>query len=518
MRALAALLLLLVPGVVLAPLAEARDDVVFVIVDDVARFSYGFYGEPEAIAAGTPTFDTIASNGVAFTAWTGSPICSPFRAALMLGVSPYRPESGIGAVITEDAVWELDPQSDHLIRKLNATGWRTALVGKWHLGIDWTFMQPQSHPTHMAAMGFDLVPVSSLMNPNNEFPLLTSADHCEGGTCTLQGDHTGECTDGPLIGSACFVGTHNSWVAGDGAGTVWLEEGYTTDIYTAAARAILADGDPQKTFMLLSYNAAHFPFTQPPGGSCIDDTTCYDEMISHLDTSLALVVGDLDYADDTICIIADNGRPNNFIGTVGRCGTGNSKTYPYECGVGVPFACRGKLVAGNGSATALGQATDLHATLLAMLGALEAQGGAIDSQDQSACLADPAGCVGRAVATSQIYNPLGWPWPDPATTTERNREGGRTLADGSAVGYYRTQDADTGAWDTFELIDLEADLYATDPGNLICEGDPCLPAPTPEQQTAIDQIEAALDGTRQNGGAATRPLVTGVRLEGVSWE
>ena len=89
--------------------------------------------QPDTIAAlgndtiETPNLDLIAREGVAFTrAICANPICTPSRATIMTG--QYSHTNGVKTL--DD---DFDRERDNLAKQLQAAGYETAIVGKWHL-------------------------------------------------------------------------------------------------------------------------------------------------------------------------------------------------------------------------------------------------------------------------------------------------------------------------------------------------------------------------------------------------
>jgi uncharacterized sulfatase len=123
---------------------------VFIFADDHAAWATSHAGHPQAK---TPNMDRIYREGAdCVNAFTTTPVCSPSRAGLMC--SRYGTEVGITEWInprTESTVG-LDPQLPVWPRFLAAAGYRTGLIGKWHLGTEDRF-----HPSkfgYQYFMGF----------------------------------------------------------------------------------------------------------------------------------------------------------------------------------------------------------------------------------------------------------------------------------------------------------------------------------------------------------------------------
>lgn len=131
MRPIRFLLLLSVAAVTVA--AGPRPNILFVFTDDQAPWALGLSGHPQAL---TPNMDRLFRDGAWLTrAYTVTPVCSPSRAALL--TSRYGTELGITDWIRprqEDELG-LDRRLPTWPRLLKEAGYRTGLIGKWHLGV-----------------------------------------------------------------------------------------------------------------------------------------------------------------------------------------------------------------------------------------------------------------------------------------------------------------------------------------------------------------------------------------------
>jgi arylsulfatase A-like enzyme len=115
-----------------------KPNVIIIYADDLG------YGDVSAYKQGTlktPNMDKLAKNGVRFTnAYATSATCTPSRFALMSGIYPWRNPKA--QILPGDAPMLLDTSKTTLADIFQKNGYKTAIVGKWHLGlgngnIDW---------------------------------------------------------------------------------------------------------------------------------------------------------------------------------------------------------------------------------------------------------------------------------------------------------------------------------------------------------------------------------------------
>jgi arylsulfatase A-like enzyme len=117
--------------------AGAQDrppNIVVIGADDMGYGDIGTYGGKDIP---TPNLDALAAGGIRFTnAYVTGPFCSPTRAGLLTGRYPQRfgHEFNIGQAIPAHRDVGLPVEETTMADRLKAVGYRTALVGKWHLG------------------------------------------------------------------------------------------------------------------------------------------------------------------------------------------------------------------------------------------------------------------------------------------------------------------------------------------------------------------------------------------------
>ncbi len=118
---------------------------VFILVDDLGWADLSCYGRTEWE---TPSIDKLASEGMRFTdAYAASPVCSPTRASILTGKHParlkvtnwipgWKEKYQNPVYITPDFTKELKLEELTIAERLKEFGYKTASIGKWHLGSE----------------------------------------------------------------------------------------------------------------------------------------------------------------------------------------------------------------------------------------------------------------------------------------------------------------------------------------------------------------------------------------------
>lgn len=305
---LALTLAIFVTGLLKAPVSAQRrkPNIVLIVADDMGYADFGIHGSRDIR---TPHIDQLAKEGVRFTdAYVTGPYCSPTRAGLLTGRYQQRfghefnPEPGqteAGLPLTERTMAD----------RLKAAGYRTAVFGKWHLG-----MAGQFHPMNR---GFD------------EFFGFLGGAHSY-----LQ---LGE-RENPILD-------------GRKRATVAIE--YLTDTLADRAVAYIKQNASEPFFLYLAFNAAHAPLEATEKYlsrfAHIQDERrrTYAAMVSAMDDGIGRTLAALrehKLEQDTLVIfLNDNGGPTMAVTSVAsNAPLRGSKRTTFEGAIRVPIIVKWK--------------------------------------------------------------------------------------------------------------------------------------------------------------------------------
>ncbi|NBU66759.1 MAG: twin-arginine translocation pathway signal protein [Betaproteobacteria bacterium] len=263
-------------------------NMIWILADDLGYADLGCYGGRDAsFGAVSPRLDQLAAQGLRFTdAYSNSPVCSPTRFALMTGRYQYRlrgaAEEPINSKAAGNPALGLPPSHPTLPSLLAQAGYRTGLIGKWHLGF-----LPHFSPIRSGYQHFF----------------------------------------GPMAGGVDYFSHCNA----SGQHDLWLgeqqhrESGYLTDLISRKAidfvKASLAANQP--FFLSLHYTAPHWPWEAREDAALSDSVKdnlfhldggsieTYRRMIHHMDEGIGALVDCIDRlgaAQDTLIVFSsDNG-------------------------------------------------------------------------------------------------------------------------------------------------------------------------------------------------------------------
>jgi arylsulfatase A-like enzyme len=196
--------------------AEPRPNVIIILTDDQGFAELGVTGNP---VVRTPNIDRFAGQGAALMNFNVMPVCSPTRATLMTGRYFYR----TGITDTYKGCSLMDPSETTIAEMLAASGYRTGIFGKWHLG--------DNYPRRAMDKGFQ---ESLVLN---------------GGGLAQPGDPPDPVDERGAYFNATL--RHN--------GTWVKTKGYVSDVITEAAMSFIETNRSQPFFVYLPFNCPHSP-------------------------------------------------------------------------------------------------------------------------------------------------------------------------------------------------------------------------------------------------------------------
>jgi arylsulfatase A-like enzyme len=334
---------LLAPAV--ARSAPARPNFLVILTDDQGYGDVSAYGAADVL---TPHIDRIAREGMLFSSMrANATVCSPSRAALLTGHYPDR--VGVPGVIRTrpgDSWGFLAPGVPTLADVLGGAGYHTAIIGKWHLGLE--------SPNRPNDRGFT---------------------HFHGFLGDMMDSYTTHRREG------------RNYMRLDAAEID--PEGHATDLFSDWAADYLrerAKAPDRPFFLYLAYNAPHFPI-EPPDEWLAKVKQRAPEMdgkralnvafVEHLDASIGRVFAALDesgLAQNTVVVFSsDNGGSLPHAQSNGPWRGG--KQDHYDGGLRVPFMVRWPAGIRPGSRSDYaGLAFDVFPTLVELSGGRPAAG------------------------------------------------------------------------------------------------------------------------------------------------
>ena len=114
---------------------QSKPNVIIIYTDDQGTLDARYLGTTDLC---TPNLDSLAAHGVQFSQFYAAPVSSVSRACLLTG--QFAKHAGL----TGNAGWKgLPPEKETIAERLQANGYQTACIGKWHLG-SWPEYAPNS--------------------------------------------------------------------------------------------------------------------------------------------------------------------------------------------------------------------------------------------------------------------------------------------------------------------------------------------------------------------------------------
>lgn len=373
--------------------AEPRSgpNVVFILADDIGYGDFGCYG---ATKIKTPNIDRLAARGRRFTdAHSPSAVCTPTRYAFMTGEYAWR-KPGTG-ILPGIAALIVEPGRMTVPAMLKQAGYRTAVVGKWHLGLGARAPTDYNGPITPGPLevGFDqcfIIPATG-----DRTPCVFVEDHRVAGL---------DPRDPIRLDYSIPRGHPESFVGGiprigkmtGGKSALWKDEQIAETI-TARAVKFIEQNKDRPFFLYFATHDIHVPRVPAPRFKGSSQAGVRGDVAQEFDWSVGQVMEALDrlhLAEKTLLIVtSDNGGvldangPDLVHGGTVETNNGHAfngplragKGSPYEGGTRVPFVARWPGRIKPGASDELICHVDMLATVAALTGQKLADGAGPDS-------------------------------------------------------------------------------------------------------------------------------------------
>ncbi|HEX4149193.1 MAG TPA: sulfatase [Pirellulales bacterium] len=298
-----------VAACLLAPLAAGaaspdKPNFIVINVDDLGYADIGPFGSN---LNRTPNLDRMAAEGRKLTCFYAAPVCSPSRSALMTGCYPKR-VLPIPSVLFPAAAVGLNPAERTIAELLRDAGYKTACVGKWHLGD-----QPEFLPTRQGFDEYLGIPYSNDMGPAAEGSKSSLGDPLpqrkpkaakDAASADAEADETGirgaQQPPLPLLENEKVI---------DRVGPE--EQQGIVERYTGAAVKFIRAQQGAPFFLYLPHSAVHFPLYPGKAFQQRSHNGLYGDWVEEVDASVGRildVVRELKLAGRTLVLFtSDNG-------------------------------------------------------------------------------------------------------------------------------------------------------------------------------------------------------------------
>jgi len=375
--------------------AAERPNIVVILADDVGYGDLGCYG---AAKVRTPSLDRLAHEGLRFTdGHASSATCTPSRYSLLTGQYAWR-KAGTN-ILPGDAAMIIEPRQTTLASALQAAGYKTGVVGKWHLGlgsdkVNWNEeIKPGPRET-----GFDysfLIPATGDRTPcvyveNQRVVGLDPIDPIQ----VAYGQKIGEEPTGKehpeLLKMKLTHGHDNTIVNGisrigfmsGGKAARWVDEDMA-DVIAAKATQFIEDHKDEPFFLFFNTHDIHVPRVPHARFKGTSQCGTRGDVIHQLDWQVGAVMDALEkhqLTENTLVIftsdngpVLDDGYADGAVEDLnGHQPAGplkGTKYSLYEAGTRVPFIARWPAQIKPGESDALVCQIDFLASFAALTGA-----------------------------------------------------------------------------------------------------------------------------------------------------
>lgn len=373
---------------------NSRPNIIFIYADDLGYGDLSSYGATEIQ---TPNMDRIVNGGIKFTnGYASSATCSPSRFALLTGTYPWRNENA--KILEGTAPLLIDTSKETMASMLREQGYKTGIVGKWHLGlgngqVNWNeAISPGPNEvgfdySYIMAATQDRVPTVYIKNGRVEN--LDANDPIEVDyKKNFYGEPTG--IENPeLVKMKWHHGHNNSIVNGiprigfmkGGDAAKWIDEEMAYN-FLAEAQNYVKENKKRPFFLYYALQQPHVPRTPAPefvgksgmgprGDVILEADWCIGEFLKTLEEEGVLENTLIVFSSDNGPVLND-GYYDNAVEQLGKHNPNGKlrggKYSLFEAGTRVPFATYWKGVIEPQTSDAIVSQIDLLSSLANLVG------------------------------------------------------------------------------------------------------------------------------------------------------
>jgi arylsulfatase A len=347
---------------------QRKPNIIVIFADDLGYGDIGTFGAPNHR---TPRLDVMAAEGQKWTNFYVQPVCSPSRAALLSGRLPVRngmfgaPGGAAPKVFRDTAAQGLPLEERTVAELLKSAGYRTGMVGKWHLGH-----LPRFLPIHQ---GFD-----SWFGLPYSHDMRMTVPRDQGYRAPAYYSPKPEYWDVPLMQNDRVIERP-------------VDHRTLTKRYTEQAVRFISQNRNGPFFLYLAHSLPHIPLARSNEFVGRSEGGTYGDVIEELDWSVGSILNALRAAgverNTVVLFTSDNGPWLPFrehAGSAGPLKAGKGTTW--EGGVRTPAIFWWPGTIRPGVVTEMGSGLDLLATAASLAGAEVPADRVIDSVDLTAAL------------------------------------------------------------------------------------------------------------------------------------
>lgn len=389
--------------------SPASPNIIVILADDIGWGDASCYG---ATKIATPNIDRLAREGRRFeNGYASASVCTPTRYSLLTGEYAWRSDKiGVNRGVANGASPLLIPAGKPTAPGLlQQAGYRTAIIGKWHLGFG--LAKPDYNkelrpgPLEIGFHEFFGIPAT-----NDRIPTMLVRDHLVQGLDPADPiSYTYDKTEAEAASMSPWAAGRNRIGWAKGGKSAWWTDTALADVHTRESIAFIERNKNAKFFLYFAPHNVHAPAIPGPRFKGLSGLSDRADMLLEFDSALGELLQSLDrlgLAENTLIIYSsDNGAYTND--EQGHRPTGpfrGMKSSLWEGGSRVPFIVRWPARITPGVSADIASTLDVPATICAAAGLTPPADALPDSFNLLPALLDQSGAPRRDFLILQSGN------------------------------------------------------------------------------------------------------------------